>query len=252
MTKRVRLIGIVLGVLSLTLLLLWPLNGGPFADATTRQVMMMGNAFSQATLTINVGDRVTWVNHDQVPHDATTTNAPASFRSPMMEQGDTWMHEFTKPGTYEYYCSIHPSMRAKIIVKAAAEPEPKPEPSEPRTSAPKPPPEPEPRTTSKAPAPRPEEDDEPEPDVPDEPRAPATGGKKSTTTAATATRPATAPPTARAAPVAAPAAPAATPSAQPVAAVTTPITTLNPLLLVAGLVTAVLVFTLLVLSSRPQ
>jgi plastocyanin len=246
MSKRVRIIGVVLGVLTLTLLLLWPLNGGPFADATTRQVMMMGNAFGPTTLTINVGDRVTWVNHDQVPHDATTTNAPVSFRSPMMEQGDTWMYQFTTPGTYEYYCSIHPSMRAKIIVKAAAEPEP--EPSEPRTSAPAPPPKeepkPQPRPTSKAP--EPDKDDEPES------KAPSGKGKKvtPTATAAAVARPA-AQPTARAAPVAAPvASPAAT--AQPVAAVTTQVTTLNPLLLVAGLVTAVLVFALLVLSSRPQ
>jgi plastocyanin len=250
MTRKLRLVGVVLGVATLTLLLLWPL-GGPFADATTRQVMMMGNEFGPATLTINVGDRVTWVNHDQVPHDATTTSAPDSFKSPMMEQGDTWMHTFTKPGTYEYYCSIHPNMRAKIIVKAAPEPEPEPEPSKPQTSAPKPEPKPEPSSKAPAPAPEPapQDDDEPAPDEPTTQAQPSRPRTTTTTAVQTAT------PTARAAPVAAH--PAASSSAHPVAvaptaAVTTPVTTLNPLLLVAGLVTAVLVFSLLVLSSRPQ
>src|SRR5438270_1189021 len=86
------------------------------AQAQARQhVMIEQYAYSSATLTVRVGDTVTWTNHDQAQHDVVTTSAPAAFRSPLLAQGQSWSQTFTVPGTYSYYCSVHPDMRAQVI-----------------------------------------------------------------------------------------------------------------------------------------
>lgn len=102
----------------LALLMLLP---APTATAAAQQVHMSGYAYGPGTLSINVGDTVTWVNHDQAPHDAVTTAGPAQFRSPMLPTGQTWSFTFTTPGTYSYYCSIHPDMRGQIVVRQATQ-----------------------------------------------------------------------------------------------------------------------------------
>jgi len=67
--------------------------------------------------TVHVGDRITWTNADEAPHDAVTTSGPAQFRSPTLQKqkGQSWSYTFTRAGTYAY-CSIHPEMRARVVV----------------------------------------------------------------------------------------------------------------------------------------
>ena len=91
-------------------------------------------AYSPATLTVRVGDTVTWTNHDQAAHDVVTTSAPAAFQSPLLSTGQSWSQTFTVPGTYAYYCSVHPDMRAQVVV--LAEETPAPEPPAPTENAP--------------------------------------------------------------------------------------------------------------------
>ncbi len=88
-------------------------------EATTQQatnVEMMGYAFQPATLTISTGDTVTWTNHDTAPHNVVVTDGPEKFTSPTLQKGQTYSYTFTKPGTYSYYCSIHPDMKASVTV----------------------------------------------------------------------------------------------------------------------------------------
>ncbi|HKN54157.1 MAG TPA: cupredoxin family copper-binding protein [Amycolatopsis sp.] len=125
------------------------------AEAATQVVMMQGYAFSPASLTVHTGDTVTWMQHDEAPHDATTTSAPAAFRSPQLSQGQSWSYTFQQAGTYSYYCSVHPDMRASVTVLAAATTAPaKPAaPSKPvAAAAPKPAAKPERTTATTAPA----------------------------------------------------------------------------------------------------
>lgn len=81
---------------------------------------MQDYAYSPASLTVHVGDTVTWIQHDTAPHDVVTTSAPVSFRSPQLSQGQSWSYTFRTAGTYSYYCSVHPDMRAQVIVQPAA------------------------------------------------------------------------------------------------------------------------------------
>lgn len=92
------------------------------AAAATQHVMMERYAYSPATLTVRAGDQVTWTNHDQAAHDVVTTSGPASLRSPLLQTNQSWTFTFTVPGTYAYYCSVHPDMRAQVVVLAADTP----------------------------------------------------------------------------------------------------------------------------------
>jgi hypothetical protein len=86
-------------------------------------------AFAPASLTVHVGDTVTWTNRDQAPHDVTTTAGPVSVHSPTLTTGQSWTYTFTQPGSYAYICSIHPDMKAQITVLAAATTAPPPRPA---------------------------------------------------------------------------------------------------------------------------
>ncbi|AHH96441.1 cupredoxin domain-containing protein [Kutzneria albida] len=89
------------------------------AFAAAQQVSMAQYAFGPAALTVHAGDTITWTNQDKAPHDVTTTSAPIALHSPMLSTGQSFSYTFRQPGTYAYYCSIHPDMRAQITVLAA-------------------------------------------------------------------------------------------------------------------------------------
>jgi plastocyanin len=66
-------------------------------------------------VTVTPGSTVTWKNLDGEPH--TVTSADGLFRSPALDQNDSFRFKFDKPGIYKYICSIHPKMRATVTVK---------------------------------------------------------------------------------------------------------------------------------------
>ena len=90
--------------------------------AVSHSVQMANFAFAPQTLTIAAGDSVTWTNQDEAPHTVTTTSGPRSISSPMLSKGQSLTYTFAVPGTYSYYCTVHPDMRAQIVVTAAAPP----------------------------------------------------------------------------------------------------------------------------------
>lgn len=109
----------VVGLLAVELLAVMP---APPAGAATHAITMANYAFSPANETIIQGDSVTWTNTDQAPHDVTVTSGPVAIHSPTITTGQSWTYTFTAPGTYSYICSIHPDMRATLVVAAATAP----------------------------------------------------------------------------------------------------------------------------------
>ncbi|GGA36460.1 cupredoxin domain-containing protein [Dyella nitratireducens] len=86
------------------------------AKSKTYQVAIQNFAFAPKTVTVPAGTRVTWTNRDEEPH--VITSAGALFTSSKaLDSGDTYAVTFAKPGTYAYYCSIHPMMVGTIIVQ---------------------------------------------------------------------------------------------------------------------------------------
>ncbi|HEX8221869.1 MAG TPA: cupredoxin family copper-binding protein [Chloroflexia bacterium] len=71
--------------------------------------------FDPGTLTVDVGTKVTWTQLDETIHDSTSKTKVWS--SPILNKGDKYSYTFTKAGTYEYWCSIHPEMLGRVVVK---------------------------------------------------------------------------------------------------------------------------------------
>lgn len=101
------------------------------ANTSGTPVAIKNYAFTPASLTIAAGTKVTWTNEDTAPHTVTVLTGPVKFASPTLHTGDSFTYTFTTPGTYSYYCAVHPDMTAKIVVTGTAS-------SAPTTAAPKP------------------------------------------------------------------------------------------------------------------
>lgn len=86
----------------------------PAAPVSGNQVSIDGFAFVPATLTVKAGTTVTWTNRDEEPH--TVASSDGSFHSPGMGTGATFTHTFSAAGTFDYVCSIHPTMHGSVVV----------------------------------------------------------------------------------------------------------------------------------------
>ena len=66
---------------------------------------------------MKAGTTVTWINDDDIPH--TVASSSKLFKSKPLDTEDKFSFTFTTPGSYEYFCSIHPHMTGGIVVEAA-------------------------------------------------------------------------------------------------------------------------------------
>ena len=90
---------------------------GPGDNATNQVEVKIDNfSFGPMTLTVAAGTTVTWTNNDDVPY-VVTSDDNKMFKSKALDTDDRFSFTFTKPGTYNYYCAIHPKMVAKIVVQ---------------------------------------------------------------------------------------------------------------------------------------
>ena len=94
------------------LLLAWP-AAAP-AQPETAHVEIRAHGFSAPSVTVKAGTTVTWVNEDDDAHTVTSTSN--AFRSPGLDTGEAFSYTFTQPGTYEYFCTLHPLMTGTVVV----------------------------------------------------------------------------------------------------------------------------------------
>jgi plastocyanin len=71
--------------------------------------------FDPAVSIVRVGDTITWINKDLVPH--TATSQTGGFDSGMIEPGNSWTYTATRAGEFRYICAYHPTMVALLRVK---------------------------------------------------------------------------------------------------------------------------------------
>jgi plastocyanin len=74
--------------------------------------------YTPPNLVVAPGTKVTWTNADDSPHSVREKDG--KFKSAALDTDDTFSQTFAEPGEYEYFCSIHPYMTGKIIVKPAS------------------------------------------------------------------------------------------------------------------------------------
>jgi plastocyanin len=85
------------------------------AQTSSMEVKIDNFSFGPATLTVPVGTTVTWTNRDDIPH--TVVSDDKVFKSKVLDTDEKFSFTFTKPGTYPYFCSIHPKMTGKVVVQ---------------------------------------------------------------------------------------------------------------------------------------
>src|SRR6266404_5367929 len=83
--------------------------------STPNQVKVENFSFQPGTLTVKVGTTVTWVNQDDDAHTVNENNK--TLKSGTLDTDAKFSYKFTSPGTYSYFCSLHPRMTGQIIVK---------------------------------------------------------------------------------------------------------------------------------------
>ncbi len=102
---------------TIALLMIAGALGLPSAAAKRRvhTITIRDLKYLPATLIVSVGDTVVWKNEDMVPH--TVTDRGKSFDSGSIVNGASWSYVVNKKGTYSYYCTFHPNMNGKLIVR---------------------------------------------------------------------------------------------------------------------------------------
>src|SRR5579862_6780393 len=116
--KRVRLVGVAIAVVAATVLLPRSSSVSVHAQqqtAPTPDVKIDNFSFGPAMLSVAAGTTVNWTNRDDIPHNVVSTDGV--FKSKVMDTDEKFSYTFAKPGTYSYFCSIHPKMTGKVVVQ---------------------------------------------------------------------------------------------------------------------------------------
>ena len=84
--------------------------------AEDAEVKIDNFTFNPQQITVKAGTTVTWVNHDDIPH--TATSKTGVFKSKALDTDDKFSFTFATPGSYPYFCALHPHMTGTIVVEA--------------------------------------------------------------------------------------------------------------------------------------
>jgi plastocyanin len=115
-TRRIRLSVAVLCSAALLTATGGKVSHAQNAAAKQVEVKIDNFTFAPTTVTVVAGTTVKWSNRDDIPHTVVSEDR-STFRSKALDTDDSFSYTFTKPGTYTYFCSIHPKMVAKIVVQ---------------------------------------------------------------------------------------------------------------------------------------
>ena len=120
MTRRsVWSLGLAAGVLTGVALLMAGsagfIAGDQPAPVPAAEVKIDNFSFGPTPLTVPAGTTVTWTNRDDIPH--TVVSDDKLFKSKALDTDEKFAYTFTQPGTYPYFCSLHPKMTGKVVVQ---------------------------------------------------------------------------------------------------------------------------------------
>jgi plastocyanin len=87
--------------------------------AQVRRIVIKDLQYQPSTLRVQAGQTIEWKNEDIVPHTATSENAKgaAAFDSGSIAPGQSWRYVAKTKGSFDYLCTFHPNMKAKLIVE---------------------------------------------------------------------------------------------------------------------------------------
>jgi amicyanin len=82
--------------------------------ADMSEVKIENFSFTPRSMTVKAGTAVTWTNRDDIPHNVVSTTK--KFSSPVLDTDQAFSFKFQDPGSYPYFCKIHPTMTGTIVV----------------------------------------------------------------------------------------------------------------------------------------
>jgi len=86
-------------------------------EASEARVMIEDFKFEPEKLNVRPGTKVTWVNKDDEPHSATSSEKPKRFDSGVLDSEKSFSFTFTESGSFAYFCKLHPHMTGLIVVQ---------------------------------------------------------------------------------------------------------------------------------------
>ena len=89
-------------------------TAGALQQPETIDVKVDNFTFGPAELTVRVGTTISWTNRDDIPHTVVSTDKV--FKSKVLDTDEKFSFTFSTPGTFPYFCSIHPKMTGKVVV----------------------------------------------------------------------------------------------------------------------------------------
>ncbi len=108
---------LLLGACLLGLAAALPAPDSDEAPELTAEITIDNFTFSPAELEVPAGTRVTWTNRDDIPHTIMDGADPRRMRSEPLDTDDRFAFTFATPGTYRYFCSLHPHMQGTVVVR---------------------------------------------------------------------------------------------------------------------------------------
>jgi plastocyanin len=117
MRRRVCIAGVAAPIIAAVVLLGMGLPGfiAKAQQTPATDVKIDNFSFGPAAITVAAGTTVTWTNRDDIPH--TVVADDKSFKSKVLDTDEKFSYTFSRPGTYPYFCSVHPKMTGKVVVQ---------------------------------------------------------------------------------------------------------------------------------------
>lgn len=95
-----------------------PLMPAGAAAAEVEVAIAIDNfAFTPPMISVAAGTRIVWTSRDDCPHNIVSAEDPRVLRSSVLDTGDRFSFTFATPGTYRYFCSLHPHKQATVVVR---------------------------------------------------------------------------------------------------------------------------------------
>lgn len=87
------------------------------AETVEARIGIDNFTFKPAEILVSTGTEVVWTNDDDIPHAISDAALPRAFKSTVLDTGQSFSYVFPRPGTYHYFCSLHPHMQGTVVVK---------------------------------------------------------------------------------------------------------------------------------------
>ncbi|MFL6449094.1 MAG: metallophosphoesterase [Bryobacteraceae bacterium] len=93
-------------------------RAGVARASDTSEIKIDNFSFTPKSMTVKIGTTVTWMNRDDIPHNVVSTER--KFSSPVLDTDQAFSFKFLEPGSYPYFCKIHPMMTGTVVIQKNA------------------------------------------------------------------------------------------------------------------------------------